>query len=79
MNIMNILKSDCCNSLIVNEYDANTRSYLEDNICSNCKDIVKNLDQISVQDLLNTNFKNSKLNLDTLITKLIKKRRRSND
>ena len=53
---MNILKSDCCNSLIVNEYDANTRSYLEDNICSNCKDIVKNLDQISVQDLLNTNF-----------------------
>ena len=76
---MNILKSDCCNSLIVNEYDANTRSYLEDNICSNCKDIVKNLDQISVQDLLNTIFKNSKLNLYTLITKLINKRRRSDD
>ena len=76
---MNILKSDCCNSLVVNEYDANARSYLEDNICSNCKDVVKNLDQISVQDLLNTNFKNSKLNLDTIITKLINKRRRSHD
>ena len=76
---MNILKSDCCNSLVVNEYDANTRSYLENNICSNCKDVVKNLDQISVQDLLNSEFKNSKLNLDTLITKLINKRRRSDD
>ena len=76
---MNIHRSNCCNSLVVNEYDANTRSYLEDNICSNCKDIVKKLDQISVQDLLNTDFKNSKLNLDTLITKLINKRRRSND
>ena len=36
---MNILKSDCCNSLVVNEYDANTRSYFEDNICFNCKQI----------------------------------------
>mgnify|MGYP003655115119 CR=1 FL=1 len=76
---MHILKSECCNSLIVNEYDANTRSYLENNICSNCKDVVKNLDQISVQDLLNSEFKNSKLNLDTIITKLINKRRRSHD
>ena len=36
---MNILKSDCCNSLVVNEYDANTRSYFEDNFCFNCKQI----------------------------------------
>ena len=76
---MNILKSDCCNSLVVNEYDANTRSYFGDNICFNCKEIVKNLKSISVQDLLNSDLKNSKLNLDTLVTKLINKRRRSND
>ncbi len=76
---MNIHRSDCCNSLVVNEYDANTRSYFEDNICSNCKEIAKNLKSTSVQDLLNSDLKNSKLNLDTLVTKLINKRRRSND
>ena len=67
---MNILKSDCCNSLVVNEYDANTRSYFGDNICFNCK-------QIGVKT--DSDFGGAKLNLDTLITKLIKKRRRSND
>ena len=71
---MNILKSDCCNSLVVNEYDANTRSYFEDNICFNCK-------QIGVKT--DSDFESAKSmmiqDLDTLMAKLINKRRRSDD
>ena len=67
---MNILKSDCCNSLVVNEYNTNTRSYFGDNTCFNCKQLVVKTD---------SDFESAKLNLDTLVTKLINKRRRSND
>jgi len=34
---MNILKSDCCNSLIVNTFDRITKSFKKEKVCLKCK------------------------------------------